>query len=81
MATGFGKWGMTTSMVAALLICDEICGRENPYEKLFKPQRLHLWAFGAFMKDLGESIIGLGKGAFHLPICTEKSLSPGEAGI
>lgn len=81
VATGFGKWGMTSSMVAALLICDEICGRENPYEKLFKPQRLHLWAFPAFVKDLGESVIGLGKGAFHLPVRTEMSLAAGEAGI
>lgn len=81
VATGFQKWGMTSSMIAALLICDQICGRENPYEKLFKPQRLHLWAFSAFVRDLGESIIGWGKGAFHLPVCTEKTLSPGEAGI
>ena len=47
IATGFGKWGMTSSMVAALLICDKICGRENPYERLFKPQRLHFFAFPA----------------------------------
>ena len=81
VATGFGKWGMTSSMIAALLISDEICGRENPYEKLFKPQRLHLWAFPAFMKDFGESVMGLGKGAVHLPVRTENALSPGEAGI
>lgn len=81
IATGFGKWGMTSSMVAALLICDKICGRENPYERLFKPQRLHFFAFPAFVKDLGESVIGLGKGAFHFPIRTEKALQPGEAGI
>ena len=68
-------------MIAALLICDQICGRENPYEKLFKPQRMHLCAFPAFVKDLAESVLGLGKGAFHLPLCTEKNLSIGQGGI
>ena len=31
VATGFQKWGMTTSMVAATLITDAITGAENPY--------------------------------------------------
>ena len=39
VATGFKKWGMTTSMVAARLITDQICEVENPYESLFRPAR------------------------------------------
>ena len=39
MATGFNKWGMTGSMVAARLIADLIQGRENPYKDLFSPSR------------------------------------------
>ncbi|MGN0413455.1 MAG: FAD-dependent oxidoreductase [Lachnospiraceae bacterium] len=39
VATGFNKWGMTSSMVAANLLCDMIMGKENPYEKLFWPSR------------------------------------------
>ncbi len=39
VATGFHKWGMTGSMVAAELIADLIQGRENPYEDLFSPSR------------------------------------------
>lgn len=81
VATGFKKWGMTASMIAALLICDQICGRENPYEKLLKPQRLHGWGFMAFLKDLGESTIGLGKGAFHMPVRSEQTLPVGQGSI
>lgn len=81
VATGFQKWGMTSSMIAALLLCDQICGRENPYETLFKPQRLHGWAFVNFVKDLGISVAGLTKGAFHMPFRTERTLARGEAGI
>ena len=39
VATGFGKWGMTASMVAAQLLRDQILGRENAWAELFSPQR------------------------------------------
>jgi len=38
-ATGFNKWGMTGSMVAAQLLTDLVTGKPNPYEKLFSPSR------------------------------------------
>ena len=42
VATGFNKWGMTTSMVSALLLRDLILGRENPSAKVFSPSRTML---------------------------------------
>ncbi|MBS4217435.1 FAD-dependent oxidoreductase [Bacillus sp. FJAT-49711] len=39
VATGFRKWGMTTSMVAALLMRDILIGKENRYEELYSPAR------------------------------------------
>ena len=39
VATGFNKWGMTSSMVAARLLADLIQGRDNPYAELFSPSR------------------------------------------
>lgn len=39
VATGFGKWGMTSAMAAALLLTDLIRGKPSPYEKLFDPSR------------------------------------------
>ncbi|MBQ3515235.1 MAG: FAD-dependent oxidoreductase [Lachnospiraceae bacterium] len=38
VATGFQKWGMTSSMIAAMVLRDELCGKENPYGALFSPQ-------------------------------------------
>lgn len=64
--TGFQKWGMTSSMVAAMILREELCGRESPYGKVFSPQRMHFRAgFGNLMTDAGESIKGLTKGLFH----------------
>lgn len=42
VATGFKKWGMTTSSTAALLITDLIQGKNNPYEELYSPSRFDL---------------------------------------
>lgn len=39
VATGFNKWGMTSSMVAAELLTDQILERENPYAEVFDPSR------------------------------------------
>lgn len=38
-ATGFNKWGMTTSMAAAKILCDMVTGRKNDYQEVFSPQR------------------------------------------
>lgn len=40
VGTGFKKWGMTLSNVAANIITDEICGKNNKYAYLFNPSRL-----------------------------------------
>lgn len=40
VATGFNKWGMTTSNIAAGIITDKIMGEKNEYEDIFKSTRL-----------------------------------------
>ena len=39
VATGFNKWGMTSSMVAADILKDMILGRKNDFAEVFSPQR------------------------------------------
>ena len=57
VATGFNKWGMTSSMVSALLLCDLVQGRKNDWEKLFSPSRSILHPQLAI--NAAESVIGL----------------------
>ncbi len=38
-ASGFNKWGMTSSMAAAMIITDMILGRENDFAPVFSPLR------------------------------------------
>ena len=39
VATGFNKWGFTTSMAAADILCDMIMGRDNEFREVFSPHR------------------------------------------
>lgn len=57
VATGFDKWGMTSSMAAALLLADLVQGRENPYTELFNPSRSVLRPQLAV--NAWESVLGL----------------------
>ncbi len=40
IATGFKKWGMTLSNVAANIICDDILGIDNKYSDIYNSTRL-----------------------------------------
>ena len=42
VATGFNKWGMTSSMAAAAVLTDLVLERKNPYSELFSPSRTML---------------------------------------
>ena len=60
IATGFQKWGMTTSMTAAHLLTDLIFGHSSAFESLFSPSRLNLRASAVeFMVHSIESGKGL----------------------
>ena len=61
---------MTTAMIAAMILRDELCGIENPYAKLFSPQRVNFRAgMRNFLTDVGVSVKGLSKGMIRRPRC------------
>ena len=39
VATGFNKWGMTSSMVAAMVLRDLVQEKKNPWAEVFSPSR------------------------------------------
>ena len=41
VGTGFNKWGMTSSNVAANIVCDAILGKVNEYAYVFDSTRVH----------------------------------------
>lgn len=57
VATGFNKWGMTNSMVAADILCDLVQSKSNPYAPVFSPSRSMLHPQLAV--NVFESTVGL----------------------
>lgn len=39
VATGFNKWGFTSAMAAAIILCDMVQGVQNDLAEVFSPQR------------------------------------------
>ena len=66
VATGFGKWGMTSSMVSARLLTAEIIGHPFPEADIFSPQR----------KITGEAIKGLANHSIQMVMGMGKRLIP-----
>lgn len=66
VATGFGKWGMSTSMVSAQILSDLICGKDNPYAQVFSPQRLPIKA------GIKDGAVHIGSSAKGLLLGTSK---------
>lgn len=57
--TGFGKWGMTSSMAAALMITEQICQKESGNAAVFSPQRVPIRALKAAAVEGAKSAKGL----------------------
>ena len=62
VATGFGKWGMSHSMVAATLISETIAGRTPDWAEVFSPARFEPAASAKnFATDAVQSVKGLAR--------------------
>ncbi len=82
VATGFQKWGMTTSMVSALLLADLITGKENPDGAIFDPHRFNVPASAKnLMTDSAQAVKGLAKSVFATPRAELDALPMGHGGV
>ena len=65
VATGFQKWGMTSSMVAAMLIRDAITGQTNENAPVFSPLRFTPSASAmTLMQETAQAVKGLSRKLF-----------------
>ncbi len=69
VATGYKKWGMTSGVVAALLLRDLVVGRENPYRELYSPSRFYADpSLKRFFSTNLQVVAHLIQGKFELPL-------------
>lgn len=81
VATGFNKWGMSSSMVSAMLIRDLILGRENPNLEVFDPGRFDEETLSAAVAQGAQAVKGLTKRFFQIPSEADSEIAPGQGGI
>ncbi len=88
MATGFGGWGMTSGVLAGLLIREAIEGRPPAWARIYDPRRTHpLLEARTFVASGARSAAGLAANlAAHVRNrlgggLSPGDLAPGEAGI
>ena len=82
VATGFGKWGMTSSMVSAMILTNLILGRRSPYAGVFSPRRFQLSASAKTLVEDGlKSFKGLAAQYIDMPEDKLEELPRGQGGI
>lgn len=82
VATGFQKWGMTTSMVAATLLTNAILGEGSPYAPVFAPSRFTPAASAKnFLVDGYHAAKDLVRQVLQPPRAALDELPPGHGGI
>ncbi len=74
VATGFNKWGVTSSNIAGNIIKDRILGIENEYEDIFRSSRLEMIKnkdeMMNMMKEAGEGIVVKRIKTVETPTCS-----------
>ncbi len=82
VATGFQKWGMSTSMAAARILTAAIAGEEDMYGAVFSPSRLHLSASaGNLLEDGKHAVLGLSRTVLAPPRALVEDLPLGHGGV
>ncbi len=81
VATGFDKWGMTGSMVSALLLADLIAGRQNAWQPAFDPTRFELGpSFKKLAQAAADTVSGFAA-RIAPPVHDAEHLPPGHGGV
>lgn len=82
VATGFKKWGMTSSMVSAMILSDKISGLKNPYEEVFHPQRFEVTAsMSGLLDEAKHTVRSLILKKLKVPDTSLAQVQPGHGAI
>jgi len=82
VATGYRKWGMTTSTLAAHVLADAVLERDNRYAQLVTPDRFHADpSIAAFLKENAQVALHFVVGKLRVPAHSSVDLKPGTGGV
>lgn len=82
IATGYKKWGMTTSHVAAEIIRDKILNKKNKYEEIYKATRFApIKNYKEFGNILKQSVYSLAINKIKMPKYKYEDLEEDSGGV
>ncbi len=83
VATGFGKWGMTNGTLAAMILKDQIVGRENEWASLYDAHRVKPMAQAKdfLSENVGVATRFFGDRLSPPDIKSPEDLAPGEGSL
>lgn len=82
VATGFKKWGMTSAMVAAMILSDMISGNKNDFSEIFSPTRFDMSASSKNLtQDVAETVKNFIAQRIHIPSAQVENVEVGHGGI
>ncbi|WP_294390485.1 FAD-dependent oxidoreductase [uncultured Clostridium sp.] len=82
VATGFNKWGMTSSMVSAMIISDLILEKDNDFSEIFSPKRFDLsLSINNIANDLVKTAKNFIAQKISIPSSEIQHIKNGHAGI
>lgn len=81
VTTGFNKWGMTGSMIGAMILSDKIIGRENPAAEVFNSMRSMMVDPIPLAEEGRQAVKGLIREIFTEPIFDSLELECGHGGV
>ncbi|MEG1002474.1 MAG: FAD-dependent oxidoreductase [Clostridium sp.] len=82
VATGFNKWGMTGSMVAAMILSDRVLGRKNDFSNIFSPERIDITeSIDNFMENTKETVKNFIAQKLYIPDSEIEHIKNGHGGV
>lgn len=81
VATGFGKWGMTSSMVAARTITGMITGKEEPRSEVFTENRMKIAFADDYAAEGAKAVKSYLREIFNIPDIYTADLKRGQGGV
>lgn len=82
VATGFNKWGMTSSMVSVMIISDMILGKQNDFSEIFSPKRFDLsLSIRNIANDMAQTTKNFIAQKIRIPSSSIEQIQNGHGGI
>ena len=81
VATGFNKWGMSSSMVSAKLIRSMVLGEKPACAEVFDPGRFDVDTVAGAVAEGVQAVKGYAKRFSQIPAKAAAGIAPGQGGI